>query len=250
MDTRGWDHYDQRHRQPTGLSTLPPIVRTLGRAGDFRSILDVGCGDGGTLASILRSGGTYESVVGVEMSPARAARAAARATAAIGDAQALPVRSASFDVVVSRHVIEHVPDDQAMACEMLRVCRPGGFVYVETPLKRAGATYIYRSPTGERVLDPTHLREYRSVLELEHLFLQAGAVVVAAEVAKLSYPVGNLVSRALSLLGVSVPDNRFGGLSIPVPRYAEIRLLVERPGAVRALDDRSVASHESALPSA
>lgn len=68
MATTMWDRYDDRHRQAAGLAALPPIVCTLGRAGDFHSILDVGCGDGGTLAAILRSGATYETVIGVEMS--------------------------------------------------------------------------------------------------------------------------------------------------------------------------------------
>lgn len=228
MEPATWDRYDDRHRQASGPVDLPPIVRALGRAGRFGSFLDVGCGDGGTLAAVLRSGGTYQSVIGVEMSSSRAGRAGAIAPTAMGDAEVLPVRSASFDVVVSRHVIEHVPHDQAMAHELVRVCRPGGFIYIETPLKRLGATYVYRSPSGERVLDPTHLREYRSVPELEHLFRQAGATIVATEVAKLTYPLGDLVSRAFSLVGISgVAGGHLGRIAVPIPRYGEIRLLAQ-----------------------
>lgn len=108
-----------------------------------------------------------------------------------------------------------MPDDQEMARELLRVCRLGGLAYVETPLKRDGATYIYRSPSGERVLDPTHVREYRSVEELEQVFVRAGAEVVVAEVAGLAYQLGDPVGRALALAGLPKPNGRLRKVDVP-----------------------------------
>ncbi len=45
-----------------------------------------------------------------------------------GDAQELPFEDASFDVVTSSAGAMFAPDHQAVADEMLRVCRPGGAI--------------------------------------------------------------------------------------------------------------------------
>jgi len=47
------------------------------------------------------------------------------------DALALPFPDATFDLVLSQAVIEHVTDPQRYADEIVRVLRPGGHVYVE-----------------------------------------------------------------------------------------------------------------------
>jgi SAM-dependent methyltransferase len=43
---------------------------------------------------------------------------------------ALPFADASFDVCYSSNVLEHVPDPERMADEMVRVTRPGGLVFL------------------------------------------------------------------------------------------------------------------------
>ena len=40
---------------------------------------------------------------------------------------------ASVDVVISNHVLEHVPDDQKALSEMFRVLKPGGFALLTVP---------------------------------------------------------------------------------------------------------------------
>lgn len=49
----------------------------------------------------------------------------------LADALSLPFADASFDLVLSQAVIEHVTDPQRYADEIVRVLRPGGHVYVE-----------------------------------------------------------------------------------------------------------------------
>jgi ubiquinone/menaquinone biosynthesis C-methylase UbiE len=52
----------------------------------------------------------------------------ARVTFEVGDAEALPVDSASFDVVVSGLVLNFVPEARRAVAEMARVARPDGAV--------------------------------------------------------------------------------------------------------------------------
>ena len=48
----------------------------------------------------------------------------------VADAQELPFRAASFDVVVANYVLHHVPDTRRAVGEMARVLRPGGTLVV------------------------------------------------------------------------------------------------------------------------
>jgi SAM-dependent methyltransferase len=51
-------------------------------------------------------------------------------------AEALPFRSASFDIVTAFDVIEHCRDDQRAVAEAMRVLRPGGRLLVSVPAYR------------------------------------------------------------------------------------------------------------------
>src|SRR5918911_727457 len=48
---------------------------------------------------------------------------------------ALPFPNASFDIVVSFDVLEHIPDTDAHLAEVSRVLRPGGAYLIQTPNK-------------------------------------------------------------------------------------------------------------------
>jgi SAM-dependent methyltransferase len=56
------------------------------------------------------------------------------------DVQRLTYGTASFDVVTSTEVFEHVPDDRRAFAEVHRVLRPGGFLVFTVPLMDAPAT--------------------------------------------------------------------------------------------------------------
>jgi SAM-dependent methyltransferase len=53
-----------------------------------------------------------------------------RTVGRVADAQELPFRSQSFDVVIANYVLHHVPDTRRALAEMARVVRPGGTVVV------------------------------------------------------------------------------------------------------------------------
>jgi SAM-dependent methyltransferase len=97
-----------------------------------RAWLDVGCGTGALAQSIVERAAPA-AVVGVDRSEGFVASARRRvgdprARFEIGDAQALPVASGSFDAVVSGLVLNFVPEPPRMLSEMTRATRAGGTV--------------------------------------------------------------------------------------------------------------------------
>jgi ubiquinone/menaquinone biosynthesis C-methylase UbiE len=100
-----------------------------------RDVLDVGCNTGyGTLRFAPVAG----RVVGVDVSP-RAIEAAERRAPdgrpefVLTSGFELPFPDASFDLVTSFQVLEHVPDPIAYLEEIRRVVRPGGTIILATP---------------------------------------------------------------------------------------------------------------------
>ncbi|WP_064456328.1 methyltransferase domain-containing protein [Streptomyces hygroscopicus] len=95
------------------------------RPGD---VLDLGCGTG-SLALLAAEAG--HRVTGVDRSPrmARLAReklAGTGATVLVGDAAEPPVPERSFDVVLVRHLLWLLPDQEAVLRCWVRLLRPGG----------------------------------------------------------------------------------------------------------------------------
>jgi len=94
--------------------------------------LDIGCGTGALSQTILEVASPY-SVLGVDPSEgyvnfAREHIRDERVHFTLGDAQALPVETASYDAVVSGLVLNFVPQPSHAVAEMVRVARASGIV--------------------------------------------------------------------------------------------------------------------------
>ena len=104
--------------------------------------LEVGCGTGALSAAILARC-EPRSLISIDQSEGFLARARqnvpdARVEFRAGDAQALPLDSASRDMIVSALVLNFVPDRAKALAEMKRVARPGATV----------AFYVWDYPGG------------------------------------------------------------------------------------------------------
>ena len=95
-------------------------------------MLDAGCGSGRVFQYHFDEHQRPRLIVGVDMTDEpRANRnidAAARA-----DLGALPFRDASFDVIISSHVAEHLTQPERVFRELARVLKPGGRLLILTP---------------------------------------------------------------------------------------------------------------------
>lgn len=105
------------------------VLRHVDAAG--QRVLDVGCGVGMYTAAFLR---VTPQVFGVEVERERARQALARAAGVVqGVGERLPFPAASFALLFSHEVLEHVADDRAAAAEMTRVTRSGGRLVIFVP---------------------------------------------------------------------------------------------------------------------
>lgn len=99
-------------------------------AEDDLKILDVGCGTN-----------KYEGAIGIDYNP----RTAADVIHDLGEFP-YPFADNEFDKVVSRHVIEHVPDMVGFVEELFRITRNSGTIEIVTP----------HYTNADWAADPTH----------------------------------------------------------------------------------------------
>lgn len=125
------------HLTTFGLDLLwrPETLWLLDRRGmpPPRRILDLGCGPGDLTFELSRHF-PQASVLGLDFTPAMVDRARRRAgpssppSFGLGDAQTLPFRDCTFDLVTSAFLIRNLPRLREGLGEMRRVLRPGGSV--------------------------------------------------------------------------------------------------------------------------
>jgi SAM-dependent methyltransferase len=110
--------------------------RRLLTAMDIRpghTVVDIGCGPGIDLRSLLAEGA---EVIGVDQDPAMVAEARRRAPGADvrrGDAHALPLADRSADRARTDRVLQHLARPEAVLAEIFRALRPGGVAGLAEP---------------------------------------------------------------------------------------------------------------------
>jgi SAM-dependent methyltransferase len=113
--------------------------------GHGTKVIDVGCGAGRHSFEAYRRGadvvafdqdtvelGNVDTILRA-MAEAGEAPPSATAETAVGDALALPYPDRTFDCVIASEILEHVPTDNAMLDELIRVLKVGGVLAVTVP---------------------------------------------------------------------------------------------------------------------
>jgi ubiquinone/menaquinone biosynthesis C-methylase UbiE len=157
-----------------------------------RRVLALGCGTGVEVRAMKRRPEFAGEVVGIDLSP-RLIEKARRLTAAeglldgveyrVGDACALDLPAASFDIVLAHTLLSHVPDPRAVLREIHRVARPIAMVAVFDG-DFASLTFAHPDPAlGRRVeetLQEVFVNSPRVMRDLPRLLKQAGLELVEA----------------------------------------------------------------------
>ena len=99
------------------------VLEAAGQRANGR-VLDNGCGGGEYLGRLAQQ---TQLAVGLEFEHERARAALRKAPQVVcGAGEHLPFPCDYFDLILSHEVLEHVQDDRAAICEMVRVLRSGG----------------------------------------------------------------------------------------------------------------------------
>ena len=111
-------------------------------------VLDVGCGTGRWVRRLEKHG---LSVVGIDQSSEMLSLARKRGTLSpmvSGEVQNLPFRDESFECVSAVTVIQHIPPQEQVRAlsEMVRVLRPGGYLFLIELIRGHGLHVFSRLP--------------------------------------------------------------------------------------------------------
>jgi SAM-dependent methyltransferase len=116
------------------------------------AVLDFGCGTGGMLPHLERFG-DVSAVDGDDQAVAFCHQGGREEVRHLPPGQPLPFAEASFDLVTSFDVLEHIEDDVAALRELARVLRPGGRLIIAVP----AFTLLW----GDQDVISHHFRRYR-----------------------------------------------------------------------------------------
>jgi ubiquinone/menaquinone biosynthesis C-methylase UbiE len=137
---RSKSHFDEMssdYSNELGKYTEPmhySLIKELeGRS--FKTLLDVGCGNGIFLSMVLNKFDV--EVSGIDISPGMIEKSKelldSRADLKVGDSEHLPWNDGSFDVVTCSASFHHYPNPELVLKEMRRVLRPDGILMIADP---------------------------------------------------------------------------------------------------------------------
>ena len=130
---------DQQDRYRERYRGLKPAYRTSGQIyeglvarhiGPEAKVIDAGCGRAGVIGLFRDQAGL---TVGLDVDPSSLRDNVGLQQAVLGRLTELPFAAASFDLVISSWVIEHLPEPDGTFAEVARVLRGGGRFIFLTP---------------------------------------------------------------------------------------------------------------------
>jgi SAM-dependent methyltransferase len=156
--------------------------------GPVEKALELGCGDGSTLAA-LKARGLVRWAAGLEIEPRAAEAARARLDlVVVGNVESLPDAAlpADLDLVLCLDVLEHLVDPWSAVRRLAGRLKPGGAIVACIPNLRHVGTLVPLILNGRfdytdsGTLDRGHLRFFTRA-SIRHLFEQAGLSVQRIE---------------------------------------------------------------------
>jgi ubiquinone/menaquinone biosynthesis C-methylase UbiE len=132
------------------------LFKVVQNLSPYSKVLDVGAGTGGLLQIIEQANPKLETF-GLDIGTPPTFMS--KGIFLRGNIIRLPFQDNSFDLITCSHVIEHLTDTFTAIAELKRICKPEGYIYIETPSHRS-----VLMPIGVNFWDdPTHVRPYTRI---------------------------------------------------------------------------------------
>jgi 2-polyprenyl-3-methyl-5-hydroxy-6-metoxy-1,4-benzoquinol methylase len=211
---------------------IPPLLEKTIKHLKFKSIADIGCGDGVLLRSLKEKGYlNKKTVYASDLSCNRVnlvKNIDSKFKCLVQNACNLKkLKANNLDIGISEQVIEHVEDDFKMASELSRILKRGGYLYISTVFKKSYAWYYFRN-NGKWVLDPTHVREYTRDKDLIQKLEKAGFKVIEQKKKMFGFPAIDFFLRRFNA-SREIYSNKFfkflRRIKIPIIGYYKWELL-------------------------
>jgi len=147
------------------------------------------------------------------------------------------IQDNSVDIILSTQVIEHIDNEEKFIAEIYRVLKPSGVAYISTVLKKPYSFWFYKNKEGARVLDPTHVREYKTVAQLVEKFKKYQFDITKTKTSQIYFPINELLIRFIAKWKKTNPEyifnsnkflNKFSFIVIPIIGYENLELVVEK----------------------
>lgn len=237
MPRKDLTSYTREHRH-FYTDTLQPLLLETATDNPGGVVAELGAGDGSILWALEERGLLGDVAYAVDLSAERVERAeqvSPKIRGVVADAthvEELP--DGAVDGVLVSQVIEHLDDDRALAPEIARLLKPGGWWYVGTIVRGRRAWWIYRVD-GRWQVDPTHVREYVSEGELLSVLAHPELRVGDVRTTPLRFPVLDLALRAAAAFRIVARDS-LSAAYVRRPRLRDARRLRIRVPGYRLLE--------------
>ncbi len=237
LDNRWGELYNPKN--PLSHSFLARRAKTVEMLGAYQGgkLLDIGCGTGALMELVAKDTDYFamdNAQNMVDVTRGHAKDLGLKANVQVGDAQALPFESNTFDSVVGLGLIEYFDEPEKVVSEAVRVAKPGARLVFNVPLRFNVNRFMEWTTTPLRALSRTVLGKkvgiehgMYSKSEFRRLFTNVGCRVVEERVYNISllpYPLNRFMPGVASKVSGLVEDR--DGLDI----FATgILIAVEKP---------------------
>jgi SAM-dependent methyltransferase len=162
-------HWWYRARREIIFAWVKPLLKTMNNP----RALDLGCGTGYNLVFLQKAG--CENAAGMDFSPDALAYCRSKGLTRLlcGDAQSLPLRAETYNLILTLDILEHLPNDELTLEEIQRALKPGGALVIFVP------AYQFLWSFQDEISH--HIRRY-TARELKEKVLNAGF-----EIQKITY---------------------------------------------------------------
>ena len=199
----GWPEFDFLFREAGErlADRLDDVTRR------FPVALDLGCHDG-LLGELIGRRGGIERLVRCDLSPAMAARAAARerpGATLVADEEALPFAAASFDLVLSNLSLHWVNDLPGCLLQIRRILKPDG-LFIASLLGGGSLAELRQSllqaELAERQGASPRVSPFADLADMAGLMQRAGFALPVADSDRLTVTYGDALRLMADLRGM------------------------------------------------